>query len=115
VQLAKAAIRAGLEALLDSAKVGLADVQRVLVAGSFGYHLRPESLAGTGVLPPRLAARVEAVGNTCKSGAVTLLTSDSARHELVAVAKRTQSVELSNDDGFGRRFVSHMAFGEIEA
>ena len=114
VQLAKAAIRAGLEALLNSAGVGVSDVKRVLVAGSFGYHLRPESLAGAGLLPPQLAARVEAVGNTCKSGAVTLLTSDSARRELLAVAKRTRSVELSNDDGFSRRFVSHMAFGESE-
>ena len=115
VQLAKAAIRAGLEALLDSAKVSVSDLKRVLVAGSFGYHLRPESLAGAGILPPHLAARVEAAGNTCKSGAVTLLTNDSTRHELLAVAKRTRSLELSNDDAFSRRFVSHMAFGEIEA
>jgi uncharacterized 2Fe-2S/4Fe-4S cluster protein (DUF4445 family) len=114
VQLAKAAIRAGLEALLDSAKVGVEDVKRVLVAGSFGYHLRPESLAGAGLLPPVLAARVEAAGNTCKSGAVTLLTSDGARHELLSVAKRVRSVELSNDEAFGRRFVSHMAFAKAE-
>jgi uncharacterized 2Fe-2S/4Fe-4S cluster protein (DUF4445 family) len=112
VQLAKAAIRAGLEALLDSAKVCVEDVKRVLVAGSFGYHLRPESLAGAGLLPPVLAARVEAAGNTCKSGAVTLLTSATARHVLLSVAKRVRSVELSNDEAFGRRFVSHMAFGE---
>jgi uncharacterized 2Fe-2S/4Fe-4S cluster protein (DUF4445 family) len=115
VQLAKAAVRAGLEALLDSAKVSVSGVKRVLVAGSFGYHLRPESLAGAGLLPPLLASRVEAAGNTCKSGAVTLLTCDSTRHELLAVAKRTRSVELSNDDAFSRRFVRHMAFGEIEA
>ena len=115
VQLAKAAIRAGLEALLDSAGVSVLEVKGVLVAGSFGYHLRAESLAGAGLLPPRLAAKVEAAGNMCKSGAVTLLTSDSARHELSAVAKRTRCVELSNDDAFSRRFVSHMAFGESEA
>jgi uncharacterized 2Fe-2S/4Fe-4S cluster protein (DUF4445 family) len=84
------------------------------VAGSFGYHLRPESLAGAGLLPPVLAARVEAAGNTCKSGAVTLLTSDGARHELLSVAKRVRSVELSNDEAFGRRFVSHMAFAKAE-
>jgi uncharacterized 2Fe-2S/4Fe-4S cluster protein (DUF4445 family) len=114
VQLAKAAIRAGLEALLDSAKVGVQDVKRVLVAGSFGYHLRPDSLAGAGLLPPGLAARVEAAGNTCKSGAVTLLTSDDARQELLSVAKRVRSVELSNDEAFSKRFVRHMAFGESD-
>jgi len=50
VQLAKAAIRAGLDALLAEAKVRTQDVGRVLVAGSFGYHLRPDSLAGSGPL-----------------------------------------------------------------
>jgi len=115
VQLAKAAIRAGLEALLDRAEVRSDDVRRVLVAGSFGYHLRPESLAGAGLLPGHLATRVEAVGNTCKSGAVSLLTSAPARQDLMSAANRVRSVELSNDVAFGRRFVSHMAFGGAEA
>ena len=112
VQLAKAAIRAGLDALLAGAKVRRQDVERVLVAGSFGYHLRPDSLAGSGLLPPELAAKVEAAGNTCKAGAVTLLTDDGTRRELQAVAGRVRSIELANDVAFGRRFVEQMAFGD---
>ena len=112
VQLAKAAIRAGLDALLAEAKVRREDVERVLVAGSFGYHLRPDSLAGSGLLPPELAAKVEAAGNTCKAGAVTLLTDDGTRRELQAVAGRVRSIELANDVAFGRRFVEQMAFGD---
>jgi uncharacterized 2Fe-2S/4Fe-4S cluster protein (DUF4445 family) len=88
------------------------DVERVLVAGSFGYHLRPDSLAGSGLLPAPLAAKVEAVGNTCKAGAVTLLTNDDTRRELQAVAARVRSIELANDGAFGRRFVEQMAFGD---
>ena len=112
VQLAKAAIRTGLESLLAQANVRTEDVERVLVAGSFGYHLRPDSLAGSGLLPAPLAAKVEAVGNTCKAGAVTLLTNDGARRELGAVAARVRSIELANDVAFGRRFVEQMAFGD---
>jgi len=112
VQLAKAAIRAGLDALLAEAKVRTEDVERVLVAGSFGYHLRPDSLAGSGLLPASLAAKVEAVGNTCKAGAVTLLTNDDTRRELKAVTSRVRSIELANDAAFGRRFVEQMAFGD---
>jgi uncharacterized 2Fe-2S/4Fe-4S cluster protein (DUF4445 family) len=110
VQLAKAAIRAGLDALLAEAKVRRQDVERVLVAGSFGYHLRPDSLAGSGLLPASLAAKVEAVGNTCKAGAITLLTNDGTRRELKAAAGRVRSIELANDCAFGRRFVEQMAF-----
>jgi uncharacterized 2Fe-2S/4Fe-4S cluster protein (DUF4445 family) len=113
VQLAKAAIRTGLDALLAQAKVRAEDVERVLVAGSFGYHLRPHSLAGSGLLPAPLAAKVEAVGNTCKAGAVTLLTNDGTRRELEAVAARVHSIELANDAAFGRRFVEQMAFGDF--
>ena len=115
VQLAKAAIRAGLCALLAGAKVRRQDVQRVLVAGSFGYHLRPDSLAGSGLLPGSLAAKVEAVGNTCKAGAVTLLTNDGTRRELKAVTARVRSIELANDAAFARRFVEQMAFGDAGA
>ena len=112
VQLAKAAIRAGLDALLAEAKVRRQDVERVLVAGSFGYHLRPDSLAGSGLLPGSLAAKVEVVGNTCKAGAVTLLTNNGARRELQVVAARVRSIELANDVAFARRFVEQMAFGD---
>jgi uncharacterized 2Fe-2S/4Fe-4S cluster protein (DUF4445 family) len=52
------------------------------------------------------------VGNTCKAGAVTLLTNDGARRELGAVAARVRSIELANDVAFGRRFVEQMAFGD---
>jgi uncharacterized 2Fe-2S/4Fe-4S cluster protein (DUF4445 family) len=112
VQLAKAAIRAGLDALLAGAKVRRQDVERVLVAGSFGYHLRPDSLAGSGLLPAELAANVEAVGNTCKAGAVTLLSNAGTRRELESVAARVRSIELTNDAAFARRFVDQMAFGD---
>ena len=112
VQLAKAAIRAGLDALLAGAKVRRQDVERVLVAGSFGYHLRPDSLAGSGLLPAKLAAKVEAVGNTCKAGAVTLLSNAGTRRELESVAARVRSIELANDAAFARRFVEQMAFGD---
>ncbi len=111
VQLAKAAIRAGLEVLLARAECSEADVDRVLVAGSFGYHLRADSLRGSGLLPAGLAAKVEAAGNTCKTGAVTLLTSTPARSELGEVAARVRAVELSEDSAFARRFVDHMTFG----
>jgi uncharacterized 2Fe-2S/4Fe-4S cluster protein (DUF4445 family) len=63
-------------------------------------------------LPGSLAAKVEVVGNTCKAGAVTLLTNNGARRELQVVAARVRSIELANDVTFARRFVDQMAFGD---
>ncbi|MBI5444983.1 MAG: DUF4445 domain-containing protein, partial [Deltaproteobacteria bacterium] len=62
VQLAKGAVRAGIELLLEAEGLDAPDVDRVLVAGSFGYHLRTKSLVNLGLLPAVLADRVEFVG-----------------------------------------------------
>ena len=113
VQLAKAAIRAGIDVLLARAGAETAEVSRVLVAGSFGYHVSAETLGGSGLVPESLARRVSAVGNTSKSGAVLLLTSRSARQEVVEMAARTQAIDLAEDVGFEQRFVRQMAFGEV--
>ena len=61
VQLAKGAIRAGVELLLKANNVSAAQVDRVLIAGSFGFHLRTLSLVNLGLLPREFADRVEFV------------------------------------------------------
>jgi len=113
VQLAKAAIRAGIDVLLARAGASEAEVYSVLVAGSFGYHVSPDSLGGSGLLPARLARRVVAVGNTSKTGAVLLLTSTSARREVARLSERAHAIDLADDAGFERRFVGEMSFGEV--
>ena len=115
VQLAKAAIRAGLESLLDRAGITEREVHRVLVAGSFGYHLRAASLTGTGLLPSALAAKMETAGNTSKAGAATLLTHAPSRLELETVARTVRGIDLADDPAFGKRFVDHMAFTGAQA
>ena len=112
VQLAKAAIRAGIDVLLARAGAQTAEVSRVLVAGSFGYHVSAESLGASGLVPESLARRVSAVGNTSKSGAVLLLTNRGARREVAEIAARTRAIDLAEDVAFERRFVRQMAFGE---
>lgn len=69
VQLAKAAIAAGVRIL--AREYGLEEfsgIGRVVLAGGFGYHLRPEDAAAIGLLPPELAAKAVAGGNTALSG-----------------------------------------------
>lgn len=110
VQLAKGAVRAGVDLLLRSAGLRPADVDRALVAGSFGYHLRTRSLLDLGLFPPELGGRISYVGNTSQAGARALLLNRDARAEVAELARRTAVVELSDDPGFQRAFVGALAF-----
>lgn len=68
VQLAKGAIAAGIEVLLEKYGIKAEQVDRVVLAGGFGYYLRPKDAAEIGLLPEGLAGRAVAGGNTALSG-----------------------------------------------
>lgn len=110
VQLAKGAIRSGIEFLLRNVGVGAEEVDRVLIAGSFGFHLRPESLLAIGLLPPQFLGKIDFVGNTSKSGGEALLLNQPARREMAAVVAAIEVVELANHPDFDRLFVECLGF-----
>jgi uncharacterized 2Fe-2S/4Fe-4S cluster protein (DUF4445 family) len=110
VQLAKAAVRAGIELLLRSHGLVAAQVDRVLVAGSFGFHLRTASLIHLGLLPREFKDRVEFVGNTSKSGARAFLLNRRLRDELKQLVQRVHVLELANDPAFEKTFVKALSF-----
>src|SRR5271157_736523 len=110
VQLAKAAVRAGIELLLRSHGLVAAQVDRVLIAGSFGFHLRTASLIHLGLLPREFKDRVEFVGNTSKSGARAFLLNRRLRDELKQPVQRVHVLELANDPAFKKTFVKALSF-----
>ena len=110
VQLAKGAIRAGIDILLDDREVNASGVDRVYIAGSFGFHLREGSLLTLGLLPPESAGKVTFLGNTSKSGGELLLLSDRLRLELEALTSDVVRVELTSRADFDRVFMKAMGF-----
>ena len=68
VQLAKAAIAAGIETLLETAKVDVSEVATLYIAGGFGNHLDVNSAARIGLIPEALSSRVKAIGNASLAG-----------------------------------------------
>jgi uncharacterized 2Fe-2S/4Fe-4S cluster protein (DUF4445 family) len=112
VQLAKGAVRAGIDLLLRSQGLAPSDVDRVLIAGSFGYHLRTSTLMNLGLVPQAFADRVSFVGNTSKSGGRAFLVDAGSRREMADLAARVQVLELGNDPVFEKTFVAAMAFPE---
>jgi len=114
VQLAKGAVRAGIDVLLGRNALTAGDVDRALIAGSFGYHLSVRSLVDIGLFPPEFAGKVEYVGNTSRTGAEALLTHAPSRQHLDRVVKEIEPVELANDDAFTKIFVAAMSFPRKE-
>jgi uncharacterized 2Fe-2S/4Fe-4S cluster protein (DUF4445 family) len=110
VQLAKGAIRTGIEMLLKANKVDAVRVDRVLIAGSFGFHLRTASLIHLGLLPKEFSDRVEFVGNTSKSGAQAFLLNHHTRDNMKRIVEQVEVLELANDPAFEKSFVQSLLF-----
>ena len=110
VQLAKAAIRTGIELMLKANNLSAAEVNQVLIAGSFGFHLRAESLIQLGLLPPDCAGRVKFVGNTSRTGAQALLLNHPIRKQLQSITQEVQVLELSKDPDFQKLFLKSIQF-----
>ncbi|ADL51005.1 ASKHA domain-containing protein [Clostridium cellulovorans] len=110
VQLAKGAIRTGIEFLLKSKNVKADEVDKVLIAGSFGYHLRVKSLLNIGLLPKAFEGKIEFIGNTSKSGGQVLLVNKNYRKEISEVVKEIEVIELSNYEDFDKVFVKNIKF-----
>ncbi len=110
VQLAKGAIAAGVEMLL--ARVGLTenDLDEIVIAGAFGFHLKTESLLAIGLIPSSYKGPVRFVGNASLAGAARMLLSSSALDDLRELAHETQALELGLEPDFQKVFVRHLKF-----
>jgi len=110
LQFAKAAIATGWSVLLAEAGLRPADVQQVLLAGSFGSFLSPASAIRLGLVPRLPALRVISAGNVAGEGAKMALLSVRERAGAMALLEEVRYVELSDRDGFNDAFVEQLAF-----
>ncbi len=110
VQLAKAAINAGVSILLQDADIRIDDIDSVMLAGAFGSYIRPESALGIGLLPPVDRKRIIQVGNAAGEGAKALLLSSQARKIASNLVSRIRYLELASHDDFQSIFVKSTAF-----
>ena len=112
LQLAKGAIRAGVEVLLSYMGVTPEEIDRVYLAGAFGSQMRPESLVQLGLLPEELLPRIVPVGNAAGTGAKIALLDREALKEAERIAQEMEYVELSYEKAFSEQFVAQMRFPE---
>lgn len=111
LQVAKAAIRAGISVVLKKAGIVAEDVRRVFVAGAFGSSIKAASLARIGLIDPKWEGVVQSVGNASLRGA-TLAARSSVREAAEALASRIRYVSLSGSPAFEKEFIERMNFSE---
>lgn len=110
VQLAKAAIRAGIDTLLCEAGVGYEDIDTVYLAGGFGSYLHPESCADIGMIPRELIGKLRVLGNAAGQGASLMLLSTEELAAAEEIAKSATTLELSSSMVFMEKYVDSMMF-----
>ena len=114
LQLAKAAVAAGISVLLQEAGLSFDEVDALYLAGGFGTHMRPESAVEMGMLPRALLGKIKSVGNSSLAGAQQALLSEERRQRLHNIQKRCEYLELSGNARFNEAYPAHMSFDEEE-
>lgn len=110
VQLAKGAIAAAVEMLLAKLQLSIGDLDEVIIAGAFGYHLKPESLAAICLIPRGYDGPVRFVGNASLAGSARIILTPSAISELNGLAAEVAVLELGFDPQFQNTFINHLGF-----
>lgn len=109
LQFAKAAIATGWRLLLEEVGLVDADVQQVLLAGSFGSYLSPQSAIGIGLVPKLPVVRIVSAGNVAGEGAKMVLLSATERNGAHTLLEEVRYVELSDRTDFQDKFVAELA------
>jgi uncharacterized 2Fe-2S/4Fe-4S cluster protein (DUF4445 family) len=112
IQLAKAAIAAGIRILLGEAGLAEDAIEEVIIAGAFGQSLDPGSAVDIGMFPPVRSECFRQVGNAAGMGAKLALASRRGRAIAGEIARRVRYVELTTHPRFTREFSHALPFGE---
>ena len=108
IQLAKAALRAGIDLLTEHA--GVAEVHDIRLAGAFGAHIDPVRALVLGLVPDAPVGGVRSVGNASGTGAARMLLSGAQRDEIERLSERIIKIETATETRFQELFVAAMAF-----
>ncbi len=110
LQMAKAAIRAGIELLVSKLGIACHEINKVYLAGGFGYKMDVSKALHIGLFPPELAGKIEAVGNCSLGGAITSLTDKAADIRMEKLMQVAQEVHLSNESDFSDLYIEAISF-----
>jgi uncharacterized 2Fe-2S/4Fe-4S cluster protein (DUF4445 family) len=107
IQLAKAALYAGIKLLME--RYGVQRIERITLAGAFGSHIDPIYAMALGLIPDCPLDKVSSAGNAAGTGARIALLNAASRLEIAEVVRRIEKVETAIEPAFQAHFVEAMA------
>ncbi|MCB9997487.1 MAG: DUF4445 domain-containing protein [Methylobacteriaceae bacterium] len=113
VQLAKSAVRTGVDLLLDHMGMSEDRIDRFIIAGAFGAYIDLDSAMAIGLLPRLAREKFVQVGNAAGVGIARMLASTVERELAREIAARCAYVELSTDPQFQKRFMKNIRFSNF--
>jgi len=108
IQLAKAALYAGIKLLMD--KMGVTHVDRIRLAGAFGSHISVTHAMVLGLIPDCAVDQVSSAGNAAAMGARLALLDHESRTEIEQTVRLAERIETAVEEKFQDYFVGAMAF-----
>ncbi len=115
VQLAKGAIRAGINLILEQAGITAGDLEELLLAGAFGNYISKRSAVRIGLLPGIPPERIRFVGNAALTGAKMALLSCHARADAEQIRRKSVHLDLVGLPSFADAFANAMSFPGIQS
>lgn len=109
-QLAKSAVRSGLDTLLEICGITYNDLECFYIAGGFGSFINTRSAASTGLIPTQVTNKVKIIGNGAGMGAAMILNSRECLELAEQTAKSAQTVELADSPVFAQKYMDNMRF-----
>lgn len=114
IQLAKGAVAAGIQVVMDEAGVEAEKLDSLLLAGGFGNYLNPANALRIGLLGFSCISKIKQVGNAAGAGAAVILLSYSEREVAEKLSKRFKHLELANDHRYQEQFIRQLNFPDKE-
>lgn len=110
LQLAKSAIRAGIDTLLNKCGLTCDELDSFYIAGGFGSFIDKDSAAAIGLIPKEATDKVKVIGNGAGRGACMILLNRDLIQKSEELAKRAKTIELSTDEFFMNSYMENMMF-----
>ncbi|MEM7465130.1 MAG: ASKHA domain-containing protein, partial [Pseudomonadota bacterium] len=108
IQLAKAALYAGVRLLMD--RLGINSVDKIRLAGAFGSFIDPKYAMVLGLVPDCELENIKSVGNAAGAGAKMALLNRTYRREIEETVRKIEKIETALEKSFQEHFVNAMAF-----
>lgn len=110
VQLAKSAIRSGIDTLLNLNGIDYSEIEKVFIAGGFGFYLNPVNAIAIKLLPEVFINKIDVIGNSSAAGAFICALNEKQLESANLISKQVKVIELSVNKIFNNYFIENLSF-----